>query len=156
MAHSSSAMGRFNHLLGETTAAYHEVAVRLGLSDSVMDLLYTLYDCPGGRCALQELCRWTGISKQTVNSALRRLEAEGVLYLERAGGKRKTVCLTEAGRALAEGTVSKIMEAENAVFAAWSPEEVETYLTLTERYLLAFREEAKERIPEERSAHKPL
>ena len=120
MAHSSSAMRRFNHLV---------------------------YDFPDGRCALQEICRWSGTSKQTINSALRRLEAEGVLYLEQAGGKRKTVCLTEAGRSLAERTVAKIMEAENAVFAAWPPEALETYLTLTERYLAAFREEAGERIP---------
>lgn len=147
MAHSSSAMRRFNHLVSETDAVYHEVSARLGLSDSVMQILYILYDFPDGRCALQEICRWSGTSKQTINSALRRLEAEGVLYLEQAGGKRKTVCPTEAGRSLAERTVAKIMEAENAVFAAWPPEALETYLTLTERYLAAFREEAGERIP---------
>ena len=121
MAHSSSAMRRFNHLVSETDAVYHEVSARLGLSDSVMQILYILYDFPDGRCALQEICRWSGTSKQTINSALRRLEAEGVLYLEQAGGKRKTVCLP--------------------------PEALETYLTLTERYLAAFREEAGERIP---------
>ena len=58
MAHSSSAMRRFNHLVSETDAVYHEVSARLGLSDSVMQILYILYDFPDGRCALQEICRW--------------------------------------------------------------------------------------------------
>ena len=34
-------MRRFNHLLQETDAVYHEMAQHWGLSDSVMGVLYT-------------------------------------------------------------------------------------------------------------------
>lgn len=88
MSYSSEALKRFNYLLSETTTVYHDAAARLGLSYSVMQILYTVCsDGDGLRCPLSDVCRQTGISKQTVNSALRRLEAEGLAYLERAGGE---------------------------------------------------------------------
>ena len=147
MEHSSKNLRRLNHLLSETNAAYHEAAARLGLSDSVSQILYTVcaYD-DGYRCPLHKICVETGISKQTINSALRRLEGEGYVYLEQAGGKRKDVCLTAEGIALAERTVSRIIAAENAVFASWRAEDVEAYLELTEQYLTAFRREAGNQI----------
>ena len=147
MEHTSSNMRRFNHLFSETNAAYHKLSVRLGLSDSVMQILYTICDCGKGfRCPLQVILTQSGISKQTINSALRKLEREGVLYLEKSGGKSKDVCLTPEGVALAERTVSKIIAAENGVFASWPPEDVERYLELTEKYLASFRKEAKKQI----------
>lgn len=144
MEHSSKNLRRLNHLLSETNAAYHEVSARLGLSDSVTQILYTIcaYD-DGCRCPLHRIRTETGISKQTINSALRKLEREGIVYLEQAEGKRKDVCLTPAGAALAERTVSQVIVAENAVFASWPEEDVEAYLALTEKYLTAFRAEAK-------------
>ena len=44
MAYTSRDMRRFNHLLQETDAVYHEMAQHWGLSDSVMGVLYTLCD----------------------------------------------------------------------------------------------------------------
>lgn len=141
MSHGSKALRRFNHLFNETTQAYHDASVRLGLSHSMMQILYTVYDCGDGRrCPLRDVCVQTGISKQTINSALRKLEGEGIARLEQTGGKRKDVCLTEKGLALAQRTVARIMEVEDGVFASWQPEDVETYLTLTQRYLTAFRQ----------------
>lgn len=144
MTHSSKALKRFNHLLSETDAAYHEASARLGLPDSVMQILYTVCDYGGGfRCPLREVCIRTGISKQTINSALRRLEADGFVRLEQAGAKNKDICLTEQGIRLAERTAVRIMEAENAVLASWPREDVEAYLALTEKYLTAFRKETE-------------
>ena len=131
---SRESLNRFNYLFGETEALYHEMAHKLGLSDSAMKILYTVCDT-GEPCPLQEVCRRSGLSKQTVNSALRKLEREQVLYLETAGGRGKQVRLTESGRKLAESTVLRIIEIENAVFGAWATEDVQTYLALTERFL---------------------
>ena len=144
MSYSSEALKRFNYLLSETTTVYHDAAARLGLSYSVMQILYTVCsDGDGRRCPLSEVCRQTGISKQTVNSALRRLEGEGLVCLERAGGKHKDVCLTVQGAALAKRTVVRIMEAENAAFSGWTDQEVDSYLALAEKYLSALREAAR-------------
>ena len=147
-SYSSKELKRYNHLANEIDGTYHEMSLKLGLSDSAMIILYTIYN-QGDHCLLADICRWSGLSKQTINSALRKLEGEGYVYLEQAGGKRKDVCLTAEGIALAERTVSKIIAAENAVFASWPPEDVERYLALTEEYLTAFRKEGKKQLNEE-------
>lgn len=139
----SKEMKRYNHLCSEIDGAYHEMSVKLGLSDSAMVILYTICDA-GDSCLLQEICLRSGISKQTINSSIRKLEAEGILYLEAAGAKNKNVCFTEKGKALAKQTALRMMEAENEIFAEWPKEDVEQYLALTERYLRAIQKKAKE------------
>ena len=140
---TSKIMKRFNYLLGELDAVYHDMSLKLGLSDSAMNILYTICD-QGDRCLLQNICRWSGLSKQTINSAIRKLETEGVVYLERAGSRNKDVCLTEQGMELADRTVGRIMQAENEIFASWTEEDVEKYLELTAHFLAAIREKAEQ------------
>ena len=139
---SSKAIKRYNHLSGEIDAVYHEMSFKLGLSDSAMIVLYTICD-RGSPCPLRKICRCSGLSKQTVNSALRKLETEGAVYLKPVSARSKSVCLTEAGQALAVRTAGKIIEIENDIFASWPREDVEQYLELTERFLLALREQAR-------------
>ena len=137
----SKVMRRYNHLLGEIDGVYHEMSLRLGLPDSAMMILYTICDS-GGSCSLREICRSSGLSKQTVNSALRKLEAEGILYLEAAGARSKNVCLTEAGRQLAKRTAGRVLAIENEIFASWPREDVERYLGAMERFLSDLRKRA--------------
>ena len=139
MIRSSGAMKRFNHLITETEAAYHEMILKLGLSDSAMSILYTVCNA-GEPCPLRTVCRLTGKSKQTLHSALHKLEAEGVLLLSAENGRGKNIRLTEKGRALADATAGRMIEAENEVLDAWPQEDVERYLALTEKFLTAFRE----------------
>lgn len=139
---ASRAMKRCNYLQGEIAAVYHEIAWKLGMSDSAMNILYTICD-HGERCPLQTICRYSGLSKQTVNSALRKMEAEGILYLEPDGPKNKTVCLTENGKKLAEQTAGRVLWMENEIFASWPQEDVQKYLELTERFLQFLRDNAK-------------
>lgn len=138
----SNELKRFNYLFGETGAAYHEMHLKLGLSDSAGSILYALLE-NGGSCLLQHICHYTGLSKQTINSALRKLEAKNIIYLEMAGTKNKMVHLTETGRILAEKTAGRVIEAENEIFASWPREDVEKYLQLTENYMQALKEKAK-------------
>jgi len=140
--YTSKEMRRFNHLVSETDAAYHKAAVKLGLSDSGLQILYTLVDSEGC-CLLRDVCRLTGISKQTIHSAIHKLEQDGVLCVEAAGAKNRLLRLTEAGERLAAATVLQIIEAENDIFASWTPEEVTQYLSLTQRYLETFRQATK-------------
>ena len=140
-AYTSKEMKRFNYLYSEINAAYHELSLKLGMSDSSMMVLYAICD-NGDSCPLLEICRSSGVSKQTVNSALRKLEAEDIVYLEAAGNKNKIVCLTEKGRELAKRTALLVIEMENQIFASWPKGDVEKYLELTERFLADFREKA--------------
>lgn len=142
MANSpSKELKRYNYLSGEIESTYHEMSIKLGLSDSAMRILYTICDS-GTDCPLQEIRRLSGLTKQTVNSALRKLEAEGIIYLEPLGPKHKNVCLTEEGKLLAQQTAGRILALENDIFASWPREDVERYLALTEAYLHALQEKA--------------
>ncbi len=138
----SRELKRYNHLISEIEGVYHKVALKLGLSDSAINVLYTICNY-GTSCMLQDICRDSGISKQTINSAVRKLEAEGILYMEAVDKKTKRVFLTDAGKELAEKTALKVIQAENDIFASWPEEDVEKYLELTERYLMAFRERSR-------------
>lgn len=129
---------RLNLLLSETDAVYHEAAKRMGLADSDMKILYTLCHL-GPQTPLADIIRFSGISKQTINSALRKLEKQEVIYLQNTDGKRKQVCLTENGRRLAEKTVLRMIEMENEAMANWTEQETDLYIELTQRYLQDFK-----------------
>lgn len=133
----------YNRLISEIDAVYHEVAVRQGFSDSAMGILYVLSD-NDGRCRLPELIKLSGLNKQTINSALRRLEKDGIVFLEPAEGKSKRVCFTEKGFATARDTIERVLDVEKKIYSSWSDEEWKLYVQLTERYLYQLREEMKE------------
>lgn len=133
---------RYNRIISEIDEVYHELAVRKGFSDSAMAILYTLSDNDGS-CLLSDLIKQSGINKQTVNSALRRLEKNGIIQLKPAGGKSKRVYFTKNGFEVARNTVDKILCAEQKIYASWSKNEWELYVNLTERYLCQLREETK-------------
>lgn len=139
--YTAKTLKRYNYLLGEMEAAYHSMALKLELSDSAMMILYIVCE-EGDSRLLSEICRLSGLSRQTVNSSIRKLEAQGIVYLEKVGSKNKEVYLTAAGKALAERTVLRIQQAENAIFASWPIEDVEKYLDLTERFLTSLKAEA--------------
>lgn len=80
--------------------------------------------------------------KSYYNSAIRKLEADDILYLEAVSPKSKNVFLTEKGRKLANHTAMRIIQIENDIFASWSKEDVNKYLELTERFLLEMKKNA--------------
>ena len=81
-------MRQFNYLLSEIDAVYLEASQKLCLSDSAMQILYVISN-HREECLLSEIYRLSGISKQTINSALRKLEADGIVRLESLAGRRK-------------------------------------------------------------------
>lgn len=131
---------RFNYIVGGIDQLYHEAALKLGLSDSALAVLYTI--CGEGKpCPISLICRFAGMSKQTVNSALRKLENDGVIRLDAVDGKQKSAVLTDKGKKLADATVSKIIAAENRIFESWTEQERTEYIHLTQKYLNEFRNE---------------
>lgn len=92
---------------------------------------------------LRDICYLTGISKQTINSAIRKLEQDGILRTENADAKSKRLRLTDKGALYAAQTVAKIIAAENKILSSWEPADVEKYLMLTERFLNELRDETR-------------
>lgn len=137
----NESMKRYNHLLGELQAVYHDISNKLGMSDSASLVLYTICNA-GGKCPIHTICKESGLSKQTVNSALRKLEQQQIVYLEAADKRAKTVCLTEEGKAYSQKTAVRIIEIENDIMHSWDKHDVELYLALTEKFLLDLKAKA--------------
>ena len=139
----ASDIQKLNHLTSEIGSAYHDAALKLGLSDSSLMILYTLCE-QGGESLLSDITHLSGVSRQTVNSALRKLEQNGTVTTSAVGGKLKKVCLTDIGRVRAESTAGKIIGIENKIFDLWPKQDIETYLALSQKYLSMLKAQIKE------------
>lgn len=128
---------RVNCLTNDLNALYHQAALKFGISDSALFVLYMIHN-KGDNCLLYDICNESGMSKQTINSALRKLESDGILYLEQDIGRAKRVCLTEKGKTYVLQTGARLFNAECHAFDDWTDEEVEQYLKLIEKYNTSF------------------
>ena len=131
---AESQLSEYNRLYKENTAIYHSVCTGLGMPESTFWILYTLRseELP---VTQSDMCAILGYPKQTVNSALKKLEQEGLLSLSGGRGRGgKPIRLTEAGVKLAEQTVDLVIESEQKALLDFSVEEQAQLLTLTRRY----------------------
>ena len=131
---------KLNYLTSEMDALYHQASLKLGISDSVSIVLYTIHD-RGENCLLSDVYKKSGVSKQTVNSAIRSLEKDGILYLEPYTGRSKKIVLTEKGREFVQQTVARLVDAEIKAFDSWSQKEIDTYVALMEKYTESLRQQ---------------
>lgn len=128
-----STFQEFNQIDRQIGSTYHEIALKLGLPDSELWILYTLTVHPPG-CLQAEICRETGMTKTTVSSALKKMERNGLLTRSPGFGRNTLVFLTEKGNALCEGTVCRLIEMENRIYESWSPEDQATLLRLNRNF----------------------
>ena len=120
----------YNQLHKECDAIYHAAAVRLGLSDCAFWILHMLYES-GEQCKQSDLSDSAFMPPQTINSALKKLEKDGLVALRRIPGKMgKSIHLTEDGERFVNDNILPIMLAEKRACASFSEEEIETFLRL--------------------------
>lgn len=142
---SGKALQKYNNLYREMDEFYHTLAVQSGLSDSAFFILYTICEYGDG-CLQRDICDIACLSKQTIHSAIRKLEQAGYLYLEEGKGRDKHIHLTEQGRSLIEEKIVPVVMIENAAFAALEEAETTELLRLTEKYLQLLHKELQRRI----------
>lgn len=129
---------KYAYLSAEITSLYHEAAVKIGVSDTVLDILYVLCE-QEGQCLQSDIFRLTGISRQTINSAIRKLERDGLAYLKQGEGRNTLVCLTEKGRDFSAQKVRPLFQIENKIWSEWTVYEQERYLLFTQKYRDSFK-----------------
>ena len=125
-----SAFKEFYNLLSQVDSAYHDAALKLGLTDSELDILYSLNE-HGSGCNQSIFYKETGTTKSTINSAVRRMEQAGYLYLKPG---------TEE---LMKNTAHRLIAIENAIFESWSAEEQQIFMKLNRDFAVKFTEETK-------------
>lgn len=124
----------YNSIFKENDELYHEVAKALGLSDCSFWILYSLRE--ENRALTQsEICYALYQPKQTVNSALKKLERSGYIVLEEMKDRRsKQVHLTKKGRELAEQTVDQVIALEQEALSEMTETEQGMFIRLFYKY----------------------
>jgi len=124
----------FNQAYLKMDEFYHMLAVKNGLSDCAFWILYII--CEDGEGFSQKvLCEKLSVSKQTVHSAIRKLEQDGILFLKTGTGRDKNIYLTEKGKQFVEEKIALIIATENATFACLGENEGKELQRLTWRYV---------------------
>jgi len=96
---------------------YHAYAVRHGVSDSFLFLMYVFHE-DGDGVTQAEIGQILNVPKQTVNSALKKMESDGLIYLNNDGKdrKKKRVFLTETGKNIMRVLIEPLIMAENRAY----------------------------------------
>ena len=134
---------KFNYLVSETDSVYHDIARHMGISDSTMNVLYSLHELGDGAYQ-RDIYKLYGSSRQTVNSSIRKMVKDGLIYLKDGEGRHVRVFLTDEGKSLQEQTVLPLINAENEIFESWTAEERSALIRLTKKYL----DDIKSKIPD--------
>lgn len=117
-ARDYSRIETLNRIYKRNDGIYASACQRMHLPASVFDVLYAL--CITDGLTQKEICDACFCSKQTIHSAVARLQKEGSLRAERGAGRSVRLFLTPEGRALADRTVAPVIEAERASLATLS------------------------------------
>ena len=130
---------KFNRMDKELDDLYHEIALKIGISDSAFTIFYIICDIGDG-CLQRDICYEAFANKQTINSSIRKLEKEGYLYFKQGQGRDKHIYLTETGKRFVEEHIYPVMQIENEAFADLEPEERRECLRLFKKYVGCFKE----------------
>lgn len=128
----SPSMQKINVIMVRIDEVYHEAALRLGLSDSSMWILYLLAQY--GELTQAQISRMCGISKQTIHSSVLKLTGDGILEVQ-TSAKNMPLKVTAKGKTFINEKISKLIRAENAVMDSWSPEEQQQFIRFNQQYL---------------------
>lgn len=131
------AFKEYNEILGIIKGAYHEAAVKTGLSDSELDMFYVLSAYPEG-CNQSVLYHESGHTKSTINSALKKMEKKGYLQIRQGQGRNTRVSVTEEGHRLMEQTAYPVIALENEIYDSWTKEEQELFVRMNRDYAEKF------------------
>lgn len=129
------ALKEYNYLWRKIEKLWHDIARKAGVSDSTYEIFSTILELGEG-CQQKDICDRNSISKQTIHSAIKKLEREGLIVVRKEHGKDKRVYLTPQGKELVKEKVLPAAEAENQVFAEMTEEESQELIRLTEKYLI--------------------
>ena len=138
----SNPLKEFNRIYKKTNEIYHDIPLRLGLSDSAFDILYSISELGDG-CLQKDICNATCIPKQTIHSSIRQMEKSGYLTLSSGKGRSMHITLTDLGKNLLERTIYPVMQMEGEAFHCMTDEECQQMLALFGKYIQALGDAAK-------------
>lgn len=135
-------LNRLNKAISEL---YHDISTHLGISDSVFDIFYAIAALGDG-CCQKDICDYAFTSKQTIHSAIHKLEKDGWICLKSGKGREMHIFLTEKGNQFMETKIAPVIDMENDACTQMDAAEIDTLLQLTEKYLNCLRNQFQKQI----------
>ena len=134
---------RYNHIFKDTDEVYHRFANAFGLSNCAFWILYLLRETDL-QYTQAGICERLLLPRQTVNSALKNLQASGYIRLESDGKnqKNKFLHLTLEGEKFAASTIDQVFLVEQHALKQFSPQERKAFIEVNEKYCRGLREAA--------------
>lgn len=134
MKEIQNALSSYNAVIKETNGMYRDIAKSLGVSDSTFWILYVLRESDK-KMMQRDIVNANSFPPQTINSALKKMESDGLVELIEAEDKRKKqVLLTDKGVKLAERTVDKVAVLEIEAMGRLSAAERTAFIELFRKY----------------------
>ena len=121
---------------------YHEEAVRLGISETALWILYSIFGSKE-TFTQYDLCEAWQYPRQTVNSSLTSLIKSEYVVLKSIPGtrNRKAIHLTENGLAFCEKNILPLYLAEERAYLQMSEKELDTFVALYEKQYVLLKKE---------------
>lgn len=135
-----------NLVINRISSLSKQFIQKQGLNEYVIKTLYVLSS--GNAVTQKEICKISGIPKQTVNNAIHLLTSDGLVILKNhAGDKReKEVILTEKGRAYLDETLPQIMDMQLKIIHRIGEDCFDSMVDALEKYSEAMQEIVEEKI----------
>lgn len=138
----SKELKEFNSLYKEWGEIYHKISAKLGLSDSEFLIFYALVELNLNR--QKDISEYFCISKQTINSSVKKLVKAGIVELKTAKGRDMQITFTDTGKNFAKEKIIPIVNIEKSALAAMGKKDSQELLRLTRKHLDIFKEQVKQ------------
>ena len=127
-------LSEYNDIIKENDNIYRDTVKKFGLSECAFWILYVLRT-GSGKITQTDICESLYQPKQTVNSALKKLEDDGLIELIYDGDHRsKRIKLTAKGVFFSEKTADKVIMAEHKAIDGLTESEQRQFITLFHKY----------------------
>ena len=133
---------KFNSLFKEITDVYHNIALKLEISESALLILYAIVELGNG-CTQKDIAKMYYMSKQTINTSVKNLEKSGYLEFKQDKGNNKQIFFTPSGEKLVAKKITPVINIENNVFTGMTPNESKELLRLTQKYVDLLRKKSE-------------
>ncbi|MDE6604674.1 MAG: MarR family transcriptional regulator [Clostridia bacterium] len=135
----------YNEIYKAGNRIYHAFALKYGLSDSALAIMYDLRMEGQDGITQRDLGATLSLSKQTVNSSTKSLADMGFVELKdgKYDKREKAVVLTDRGVRFCVDKIDRIIKAEENAFSRLSEEEARALMSAEKKYYEYFLEESK-------------
>lgn len=141
MEKQNDTIHQFDVIYGEISNVYHDISRKLGLTDTESIILYAI--AVDENVSQKTICSLSGLSKQTINSAIKKMIRDEIFEPLR-GMKNEKLILTQKGKKIIEEKISILIDIENRIFTSWSEEERRIFIDLYTRYLNMLKDECEQ------------